>query len=226
MPLPTNHAELLASGATCIAEVSSLPDAPEDRDLVATYTSLAIWWTGEEERPFIAEVRGLLGPAAPATMVERWRASSHGTLDSALASFDPTNLRDDLEVALPLDIYDAYPDANKLRQRRAQANRGYKGEANMREAIDWLYNAGGLVLPTGLAKRLEVDFGVPWRTAYNAINGGALTGWAVGFIALLRHFDRGAWAEAKRQEQRTHDSTSAIDDELPPRPHAVEDGNY
>jgi hypothetical protein len=129
-------------------------------------------------------------------MVERRRASSHGTLEKALFSFDPTNLRDDLVDAIPADVDDVYPDANTLRQRRAQEARGYRGDADMLKAIEWLYGETGKPLSV-YAKQLEADFGVPWRTAYNALNGGTLTGWAAGFIGVLRHFNRTAWAIAR-----------------------------
>lgn len=195
---PTSRAELLAIGATLIAEVASLPDAPEERLATITYTRLSVWWLDDDQRPFIAVVEGLLGPAAPPHMVKRFRSSAHGTLDKALASFDPSNLRDDLIETLPVDVAETYPDANALRQRRAQDGKGYKGDADMLKAVQWLYAAEDEP-PTVIAKRLEADFGVPWRTAYNALNGGTMTGWAMGFIGVLRHFNRTAWAIAREK---------------------------
>lgn len=198
MNIPTSRSELMSSGATLIAEVSSFPDAPHDREVCATYTNLSLWWIDDEQRPFIAVVEGKLGPAAPGHMVERYRASTHGTLDKALAGFDPTNLRDDLVDAIPGDAADVFPDANSLRQKRAQEARGYRGPDDMLKAVEWLYDTVGEPL-TVTAKRLEADFSVPWRTAYNALNGGNLTGWAVGFIGVLRHFNRTAWAIAQEK---------------------------
>lgn len=200
MNLPTTRSELLATGATMIAEVSSLPDAPEDRASIVTYTRLSVWWIDDDQRPFLAIVEGLVGPAAPGRMIDRFRSTAHGTLDKALASFDATNLRDDLADAIPADVETAFPDVNVLRQRRAQEARGYRGPDAMLPAIQWLYGDTPEPLSV-LAKRLEADFGVPWRTAYNALNGGALTGWAMGFIGVLRHFNRTAWAIAKEKGQ-------------------------
>lgn len=196
--IPTTRAMLQASGAACIAEVSSQPDDPRERATTVAYTKLSIWWIDDEQRPFIAVVEGKIGQAATHEMVDRFRAAATGTIERAIGWFDPSNLRDDLADAIPADAAETYPDANTLRTRNAQARRGYQGAADMREAAIWLFD-GAEADTTTLARGLVEDFGIPFRTAFNALQGGALTGWAKAFIVALRYFDRGAWRAAKRE---------------------------
>jgi len=204
----------MASGATMIAEVDSLPLEAEARAETVTYTRLGLWWIEDEHRPFYAVVEGLCGPAADEWMENRFRAVPYGTMDRALNSFDPTNLHAELLEAIESQGYlsGCFPDANELRRKRAQARRGYQGPDDMRKAIEWLYDNVGAPL-TVTAKRVEADFGVPWRTVYNALQGKPTTGWAPGFIAAMRHFDRGAWNASRAkadEEQCAHEAWNEI----------------
>jgi len=194
----------LACGATCVAEVTSRPDDDDYWQATAAYTALSLWWIDDESRPWFAVVEGLIGPAATPDMVDRFRAVAYGTMARALNSFDPSNLRDDLVDAIPGDAADVYPDSNAIRAQRARGRRGYQGaDENMEQAVGWLYDEGGEdMLPTHLARSLEADFGVPFRTGYNAVAGGALTGWPKAFIGALRYFDRGAWRQSRREAEK------------------------
>lgn len=206
MNLPATRSELMASGACKIAEASS--EAPGK----SVWTRLSLWWLEDEDRPYIAVVEGL---ASRADLEDRFRAHNFGSISRALAWFEASDLRDKLVAELPADLAKIFPDANDLRSQRAAKNaesRGYRGPVDMRQAVDWLYENSDASV-SSLAKKLESDFGVPWRTALNSIQGGTLSGWATGFLASLRFFDRKAWARSKMDaEQRSHDATSAIDD--------------
>lgn len=187
--IPTSRAALLASGATCIAEVSSEFDIPAGaKDM---WTVLSLWWIDDEDRPFIAVAEGKVGKNAPIGMVNRFRSASFGTMNRAFGWFDETNLRDDLLDAIPADASTIYPNANVIRSRRAAARReerGYEGEATIAGVALWLYGQG--ISSTAMARMLEEHFGIPFRTAFNGITGSPSTGWAKAFIASMRYFDR------------------------------------
>ena len=190
----TSRSELMAAGATCVAEVSSQHDTED----AMAWTELSIWWIDTLERPFIGVVEGRVADHAPEDMVDRWRATSAGTLSAILKWFDPSNLRDDLAEAVPADAETIYPDANAQSMRRAQAARGYRGDDVLGDAVAWLYDGEGLAA-TQLAKAVERDFSIPWRTVYNGMQANGATGWGKGFIKVLRFFDRGAWRARKKE---------------------------
>lgn len=200
--LPTSKAALLETGAACIASVSSRPTDPDEWDQTRAYTQLSLWWIEDENRPFIAVVEGLTGPAAGEHMVDRFRAVAKGTLDAALGWFDPSNLRDELADAIPDYAEERFPDANVIRVARArEARRFYEGPDNMRDVAIWLYGdeEGNT---SALASGLERDFGVPFRTGFNALQGGNLPGWGKAFIRAMRFFDRKAFLFAMREREK------------------------
>lgn len=198
--VPTSKAALLASGAACIASVSSRPDDPAAWDDTRAYTQLSVWWEEDEARPFIAVVEGLLGPAAAPHMVERFKAVTKGTLDAALNWFEPSNLRDELAEAIPDYAEERFPDAMTIRAARAAEGRFYSGEPDMRSVALWLYDEEPDAQPTALARQIERDFGVPFRTAFNSLTGGNLSGWAAAFIRAMRFFDRKAFHRAREAD--------------------------
>jgi hypothetical protein len=206
MNIPTSRSELMSSGATCIAHVSS-----REGHGITVWTELSLWWNDDDEdRPYLAVVEGC---AERADLEQRFRACRYGSISRAMASFDPSNLRDRLSEALPPDLADVYPDANTLRSRRAAANaegRGFRGPADMASAVGWLYAGEDQPSVNAMARRVEADFGVPWRTVTNAINGGVLSGWAAGFLAALRFFDRKAWSRAKQPPGRNEKETADV----------------
>jgi hypothetical protein len=202
--VPTTKAALLASGAACIASVSSRPADPDEWDRTSAYTQLSLWWEEDEARPFIAVVEGLLGPAAAPHMVERFKAVTKGTLDAALNWFEPSNLRDELADAIPSYAEERFPDAMTIRAARAAEGRFYSGEPNMRDVVVWLYDDED-ANTSSLANSLEQDFGVPMRTAFNALQGGNLSGWGKAFVAAMRFFDRKAFDRALREREADDD---------------------
>lgn len=189
-----SRSDLKAAGATMIAEASSQHVYEFESDL---WTELSLWWLDTLDKPFIAVVEGKVSEDAPGDMVNRFRSVQAGTLDRAIGWFDPTDLRDDLVENIPADARDIFVDANTLRARKAQERRGYPGPDDFGQAIAWLYEGKDLSA-SAMAKAFERDFGVPWRTVYNAMKGQG-TGWMTGIVRALRYFDRGAW-RAKHKE--------------------------
>lgn len=202
--VPTSKDALRESGAACVASVSSRPDSEHEWANTTAYTELSIWWIEDEARPFIAVVEGLTGPAAAPHMVDRFRAVAKGTLDAALSWFDPSNLRDDLADAIPSYAAERFPDGMAIRASRAREGRFYEGKPVMSDIAAWLYE-GEEENPTALANALERDFGVPMRTAFNALQGDNLSGWGKAFIRAMRFFDRKAFHQATRGEGEMSD---------------------
>lgn len=194
MKIPTTRYDLIDMGVQKIAEVDSCPE--DAADFMCRYTRLSLWWSDEGDRPYIAVVEGLSNIEGDD---DKFRAARFGSMSSAMAFFDPSDLRNDLFDQLPDDLADRFPDANALRQKRARANRGYKGPDDLTEALAWLYEGMGMDNNNKVARAVENDFLVPWRTVTRALDGGKTTGWAMGFIRALRYLDRGAW-KASREE--------------------------
>jgi len=189
--LPTSRSDLMASGATCIVHVSSEGER-------AIWTELGLWWIEDTERPFIAVVERCIDPDGT-TEVPAFKAQAFGSHSRAIKWFEPSNLRDELVAEVPDDVAECYPDANELRARKAAAGKGYAGDGSIEDVLDWLYEGQLEGMTTnGIARRVEDDFGVPWRTVTNAINGKAATGWYHGFIHSMRFFDRKAFAKARK----------------------------
>ena len=192
--IPTTRDQLIDMGATKIAEVDSYPI---DSDaMIIRFTRLGVWWNDQGDRPFIAVIEGLSNHTGDD---DKFRAIRTGSLESALAQFDPSDLRNDLVDAIPADAAERYPDANALRQKRARGNRGYQGPEDLEEALSWLYEGQGMDNRTKIARAVEVDFGIPWRTVFRAMDGGQTTGWATGFLRALRFLDRGAWKASRKE---------------------------
>ena len=190
-----SRSDLMDAGATCVAEASSQHDT---HDPIA-WTELSIWWLDTQDRPFIGVVEGRVAAHAPEDMTDRWRATSAGTLDAIVNWFDASNLREDLVEAIPADARDIYLDSNALSLQRTRAKRGYRGPDTLNDAVAWLYDNDELT-PTQMAKAVERDFSIPWRTVYNGMQANGATGWGKGFIKALRFFDRGAWRQKKREQ--------------------------
>lgn len=194
--IPTSRDALVESGAALVASASSRPDDPQEWAETVSYTRLSVWWIEDDARPFIAVVEGLLGPKAAPHMVDRFRAVAKGTLDAALNWFDPSNLRDELADAIPSYAEERFPDAMAIRAARARERRFYDGPEAMRDIAVWLYEDDDADNTT-LARNVEKDFGVPFRTGYNAIKGENLSGWGKAFMKAMRFFDRKAFHRAR-----------------------------
>jgi hypothetical protein len=194
--LPKNRSELMQSGATVVAQVSSLV-----RD-VDRWTELSIWWRDDTERPFVGVVEGRVCDRIrdSAGEQDRFRAIAYGTAQKALDAFEPSRLRDELASRIPADLDDVFPDANTLRQRAAdtrRATRGYQGQPNIEGIMCWLYPDCDGVSTSALSKRFQQDFGVEERTVRNALAGKPTNGWAKAFVAAMRYFDVKAWRAAR-----------------------------
>lgn len=194
MNIPTSRADL--AGATCIAEVTS--EAPDK----TVWTVLSIWYRQDPGRPFVAVVEGRVADPERQGMIPRFRAAAFGTIDRAYAWFDPSNLRDDLIIALPPPgkLAALYPDGNAIRMREAderRAQRGYQGGVMLFDALTWLYPDLAAASDNAIATRFEADFGIGSRTARGILSservGGDPPTWVTAFIRALRFFDRKAW---------------------------------
>jgi len=185
IPIPTCKADMASH--VKLAEVSS-----EEHGKRA-WTVLGLWWRADEQRPFVAVVEGRV--AGDTDMLNRFRATAHGTLLAALESFDHSVLRDELVAKIPTDVAEHYPEADVIRQRAAakrRAERSYKGDETLKSALNWLY--GGGFTNNALGAMVEEDFGVKARTVRHALDTDATPGgWAAAFVRALRHFDRQAW---------------------------------
>lgn len=185
IPLPSCREDLASH--VKLAEVTS-----EDNGKRA-WTVLGLWWRSDEQRPFVAVVEGRVH--GESEMLNRFRATAHGTLLAALESFDQSQLRDELVAKIPTDVAEHYPEADVIRQREAakrRAERSYKGDDTLKGALNWLYGPG--FTNNALGAMVEEDFGVKARTVRHALDNETTPGgWAAAFVRVLRHFDRQAW---------------------------------
>jgi len=188
LPIPTNRADMASH--VLLAEVSS-----DDGDKQA-WTVLSLWWRADEERPFVAVVEGRVS-AAETDMLNRFRASSFGTLAAALESFDVSQLRDELLAKIPTDVAEHYPDGNTIRMREAakrRLERGYQGPEELKPVLHWLFPDAVDSTNNALAQRVEAHFGVKARTVRAALDTNApMSSWGIAFIKAMRHFDVRAW---------------------------------
>ena len=175
---------------TCLATVSG--HTPEK----TYWTDLSIYYREDDERPFIAVKERVTVPGS--ALDERFNAWACGSVHVALNKFDETLLRERLEAALPEDLEENYPDANTRRMAAAASRRGYSGAMEIKPALEWLYDDIADASPSGIAKAVERDFGVPWRTVYNALTDKPASGWASGFLRVLPYFDKARWRSQRK----------------------------
>lgn len=174
-----------------IDKIETITEATSDDGRQERWTELGIYYQRGADRPFLAVS---IGRSLVEGEADLFRIEAKGTLEGAVSCFDPSILRDDMVRAIPDDAATTYPSADEARAIRAAENRGYKGDANLADAARWLYFDFDECSTHTIALRLESDFGVPVRTATNALNGqGKPTGWLHGFLKALRFVDRKAF---------------------------------
>lgn len=180
---------------TCLAHASGFTDGKTH------WTDLSIYYREDDNMPFVSVVELIVTDEDGNLSEERFKSYASGTVDGAVKKFDDTLLTQQLQSQLPEDM-GPFPDGDTRRMLAAQARRGYQGPPDILEALGWLYEGQPFVGPTNLAKAVEADFDVPWRTVYNAMTGTPPTGWAKAFVRALAFFDRGKWRSDKVKEKR------------------------
>ncbi|MBA3864603.1 MAG: hypothetical protein C0517_11750 [Erythrobacter sp.] len=184
-----------------IARVSS--QAPG----TARWTELALYVDPHfaaktRKRPFIAVAEG--HSIIPGERLKRQFVAS-GSLTKALAWFDDSELANDLQRAVGIEIGDIAASGAVVLARlsadeavTAPIDQPRPALTSLTAALAWLYPGEGLS-DRARALAFERDFGLNERTVRNimAIEGGRVDGkvgpWVAPMLAALRWFDRQAW---------------------------------